>query len=123
MENLDPVPQNEKEEKESTSKQREKKNKTTDELIAENSKYFSFYEKAPKIFTIILGIVFFICSIVFSYVAEAESENAGLVWILSILIGSVICVATYYLLKLTFSYIILHICYLKKIEENTKKEQ
>lgn len=89
--------------------------KSTDELIAENTKYFKFYEKVPIIFTVILGALFFILSIV-----GIASESYGTAF-LFIFIGAIVCVANYFVLKLAFSYIILHISYLKKIEENTKK--
>lgn len=134
MENQTQAPQ---EEKKSISALKEKKPKTPDEIIAGNKKYFRFYEKAPLIITILLGVLFFVWSIVDPAVIQEKAgyfgysvyygvfhlESAGLVWFLWVLIGSVVCVATYFVLKWVFSYKILHIYYLVQIEENMKKEK
>lgn len=125
MENQTQAPQ---EEKKSTPAPKEKRFKIVDGVIfdeifiSENKKYFRFYEKAPLIITIILGVLFFVWSIVDSVVIQ-NGKSAGLVWSLWALIGSVVCVATYFVLKWVFSYKILHIYYLVQIEENMKKEK
>lgn len=95
----------------------EKKTKTIDEIIDENTSYFKFYEKAPMVFSIILGILFVAAAIAVAVLFE----NAGY-FFLATIIGAIVCFIFYLLLKLFFSHIILQICYLKKIEENTRKD-
>ena len=94
------------------------KPKTTKDIIEENSSYFNFYQKAPTVFTIISAIIFLSASIGIAVVYE----NAGY-FFLSAIIGAVICFIEYLLFKLAFSYIILHISYLKLIEENTRRDK
>ena len=87
------------------------------QIIEENEKYFSFYTKFPKILTIVLAVIFFILGIV---VATIEYEFGGMIglWLL----GAVVCAITYVLSKLTLSYKVLHIYYLKDIRETLQKK-
>lgn len=92
--------------------------KTVDEVINENTKYFKFYEKMPTIITVILAILYFF---VITILCLALKSSA--LWFVLALIGAAICAVTHFLLKVIFSYIILQISYLKKIEENIRKDK
>ncbi|MGN0814381.1 MAG: hypothetical protein ACI4MH_04025 [Candidatus Coproplasma sp.] len=106
------------EKKEPANSQAERKPLTPDELIADNMAYFNFYQSAPKIFTIIFAVLFGIASLI----AAITLENAGYFFLLAIF-GVIICFAIFFLLKLFFAHKILHISYLIKIEENTRKDK
>lgn len=88
--------------------------KSAEKLIEEYSKYFRFYESAPTIVTVIMSVG---CFIVF---LAASFENDLFPFAI---LGVFVCLATYFALKIACSYKILHIAYLKKIEENTRKKE
>ena len=94
-------------------------NKTTKQIIAENSKWFDFYLVLPKIFTIIIGCVFFIGGIVGMGILASfgrDFVSKGMICMLGLWVGgATVCAAFYFLLKLSLSYKILHIYYLKKL--------
>lgn len=91
-------------------------NKLTNEVISNNEKYFYYYLIAPKVITIISAVIFCILGMVFSAISTP----------LFILIfwfgGGVVCLIEYVSLKILFSYIILHIYYLKKIAEKMEDQ-
>lgn len=93
----------------------EQENFEKEEVLQENQKYFNFYLVLPTIVTVVLALLFFIGG------AFAQTEVL-LVWIS----GAIVCLLVYYLMKLSLSYNILHIYYLKKIAEkgeNKTKEK
>ena len=80
------------------------------QIIEENEKWFKFFVVFPKVVTIVLAIIFFIMGIAF----EAEFGE-GWIWIATWFAGAITCALTYILLKLSLSYKILHIYYLKQL--------
>ena len=105
----------------------------TKQIIEENEKYFSFYTKFPKILTIVLAVIFFIWRIVDPSVSGGSyyDDDYGMLietgsffgtMIIWWLIGAVVCAITYVVSKLTLSYKVLHIYYLKDIKESLEKK-
>ncbi len=80
-------------------------------LIESNEKWFSFYEALPWVLTIFLAIASIVFAIIFSLVFDHF-----LLWII-LGVGIVLCLLTFVLLKITSSYKILNIYYLKKISQ------
>ena len=87
-----------------------------DTIIAENEKYFNILIMLPKIITIILGISCFILGCVFSGIFD-EGYFIAIFWFG----GAIYCLINYYILKLAMSFMILHICYMKKQTEALKE--
>lgn len=97
----------------------EKNGLTDKEIIEDNEKRFEFFVYLPKVITIILGILVFILGCVGSM--DGNGGTTLLIW----LGGAVFCWLTYALLKLAFSYQILHIYYLKQLvkQQEDKEEE
>jgi hypothetical protein len=79
-----------------------------DGVLEENHKYFKFYLALPNVVFIILMIIFGILGLI-----TLVDGFGFLIWIG----GVIISLLTYYLMKVTLSYNVLHIYYLKKIAE------
>ena len=102
----------------------EQENFENEEVLQENQKYFNFYLVLPTIVTVVLAVLAFIGG--FFAVSIADGAGILLVWML----GALVCLLVYYLMKISLSYKILHIYYLKKIagkgenktEEETEEE-
>ena len=79
-------------------------------LIQDYSWWFNFFVILPKIITIILSVTCFILGLYFCSIYQTG------IYLLAFWLGGALnCVLTYLLLKLSTSYKILHICYLKKL--------
>jgi hypothetical protein len=89
----------------------EQENFENEEVLRENQKYFNFYLVLPTIVTVVIAVLVFIGGCF----AASIADGAGilLVWLL----GLIVCLLVYYLMKVSLSYNILHIYYLKKIAE------
>ena len=85
------------------------------ETIEESEKNFDFLVKLPSIISVVLGALFFVLGI--KLMAE-EAEGGALFWI----IGAVICIINYWVMKLSISYYVLHIAYLKEIKDKLDKK-
>ena len=79
-------------------------------IIQEYNVWFNFFLVLPKWVTIISAILYAIGGIVLAIVYEE-----GWIWLAVWGGGAIICGLTYVLLKITASYQILHIYYLKKL--------
>ena len=88
--------------------------------------YFSVFKKLPIIVAAILFGLFFIWGIVdpcififhssyYSYYGVMELPNGGLCWFIWVIIGAVIAVCTYFLMRIAFSHKLLQIYYLQKL--------
>ena len=84
-------------------------------ILRENLKWFNFFVMLPKITTIIFAIACFLLGIIF---ASLTNATALLIFWGG---GLVFCLLNYAILKLSLSYQILHIYYLKHIVENNIK--
>ena len=93
------------------------KEKDYDQVLEENHDYFDFYLVMPKVITIILAIVVFIVGLGMG-ISEEIGPMFG-IWIA----GSIVCALGHYLMRVTFSYKILHIYYLKKLAEKDEIKQ
>lgn len=96
----------------------EQKNFENEEVLKENQKYFNFYLVLPKIVAIVLAVLFGLAG----FGAASEDGGFGMLLVTWIL-GAGVCALTYYVMKLSLSYNILHICYLKKIAEKGEEKQ
>ncbi len=85
------------------------------ETINESEKNFDFLVKLPSIITVVLGALFFILGII---LMAGEGGVGALIWI----IGAVICIINYCVMKLSISYYVLHIAYLKEIKDKLDKK-
>ena len=90
---------------------------TDKEIIEDNEKRFEFFVHFPKVITIILGVICFIAGIA---LAESTGGNSILYCWFG---GALACWITYTLLKLAFSYNILHIYYLKQLVKKSEEKQ
>ncbi len=100
----------------------EEKGFENEKVLQDNQKYFNFYLILPRIVTIILGVLFFIAGLCMF----GSSGMFARIFVLPTWIaGAIVCVLTYYLMKVVLSYNILNIYYLKKIAEKgeEKKEE
>ena len=87
------------------------------ETIEESEKNFDFLVKLPGIITGVLGVLFFIFG-VGVVLMNSEAEGGALIWI----IGAIICIINYWVMKLSISYYVLHIAYLKEIKDKLDKK-
>lgn len=92
------------------------------QIIEENEKWFKFFVYLPKAITIILAIIFAI-----SGIALGAMYGMGRVWLVTWLMGAIVCAITFAIVKLSVAYKILHIYYLKKLsttpEDTTSIEE
>lgn len=88
--------------------------KKAEGLIEENSKYFRFYELAPKGVSCTMAILLLIVGAIIGAVEE------WYVFLVSLIVAPILCLPMYFALKIAFSYKILHIAYLEKIEKNIR---
>jgi len=105
--------------------------KANDKVIAKNEKWFKVYHKLPLISAIVVMALVFIWSIVdvsvfhsgYSpvYYGVMRIPNAFLPMLIWWTIGAFTAAVTYFIVKFATCYMILHIEYLKKIEQNTRK--
>mgnify|MGYP001043255746 FL=1 len=93
----------------------EKKNDK--EIIAENERYFKFFNVLPYVVTIVFAVACFVLGIVFAAAFEA-AYCIPIFWFG----GAAFCVANYWVLKIVLSYRILQIYYLKKIASNSNSD-
>ena len=93
---------------EQTTEKEELKEK---EIIADNEKRFEFFVHFPKVVTIILGIIVFAAGIFVGSNGVGSFAPTLIIW----LGGALLCWWTHDLLKLSFSYQILNIYYLRQI--------
>lgn len=90
---------------------------TIKETIADNEKWFNFFVILPKILTIITAILYFIwgfvASFAFTYIFDIDSVFVSIViwW----LIGAGASILIYVVTKISCSFFVLHIFYLKSI--------
>ena len=96
----------------------EEKNFENEEVLKENQKYFNFYLVLPKIVAIVLAVLFGLAG----FGAASGDGGFGMLLVTWIL-GAIVCAIVYYLMKLSLSYNILHIYYLKKIAEKGEVKQ
>lgn len=104
-------------------RKKENAEKEISESIEEYTLYFSFYKDIPGMITGIFVSLFLACVIVAVANGMMKTIFGVGVFILLILMGTAVIFSVYYLLKLSCAYKILHIAYLKKIEENTRKRE
>ena len=98
----------------------EEKNFENEEVLKENQKYFNFYLVLPKIVTIVVAVLF---ALVGCIGAGMGGEGAFIGLLVTWILGAGICALTYYLMKVSLSYNVLHIYYLKKIAEKSEDKQ
>ena len=92
------------------------------DMIKEQEKWFGFFAVAPKLFSIITAILTVIPSVVFFCLAIFQksgwshyNELYGLFGFICMFGGLILSLIIYVCLKLSLSYKILHIEYLKKM--------
>ena len=90
---------------------------TNKELIKKNEERFNLYFTLPGIIATLFGIVCTIIGIVLAVLFEDG------IFVMIIIGGIVLACLLYYMLKGLFSYHILHICYLRKILNQTEKKE
>ena len=109
-------------------------NAQTNEVISSYQKWFGIFPQIPSFLTIALVVIFFawgfidpsmfcteIDSVKYYGIFMKESFlSATLLWWF---IGAIVCTLTYCITKLSLSYAVLHIYYLKSIEESLKKNE
>ena len=100
--------------------------KTSEQIIAENEKYFKFFVHLPKILAIFFAFAFFVFAIVdaayfgkVTYICARNSAGALFLWWA---IGAVFSTIVYFASKLACAYKILHIYYLKDIREKLNEK-
>ena len=79
---------------------------TDQKVIESNEHWFQWYVNLPMVTAIILGILFFVLAVI---------KEAAAIFI----VGAIFAGIIYVLLKITLSYKVLHLYYLKKISLNT----
>ncbi len=97
---------------------------TLKHTIIENRRWFNVYSYLPLIVAIVIMSISFIAGIVLSAIMPTTG-SAVLALFLSWLVGGIMSTVTFLLLKIVFSYKILHIAYLTKLirlVRNNEKE-
>ncbi len=102
--------------------------------LQEQLGYFSAYKKLPFIAAVILLALFSIWGIVdpcvFYYHGYYGSHHYGIMqlpngflcWLIWVVIGAVVAVCTYFVMKIAFSYKLLQIHYLQEIAKKGKAD-
>ncbi len=106
---------------------------TSKSTMQEQTKIFNWYLKLPMIIAVIIMALFFIWGIIdpivfqhyfYGYRYGVMSLRSGfLCWLIWVAIGAVVSLVIYYILKIGYSYKILHICYLNKILQQLEENQ
>lgn len=86
------------------------KQKTTDDVIKSNEKWFDFFMSLPLVITVLYAIEIFVVAIVFG--TNIADEYYYLLFALFLTPG------VFAIFKVVVSYPILHICYLKKLSNS-----
>ena len=94
----------------------EKNMSINEETIEKNRRWFDFFEYFPMMFSVILAVVMFFAGMVMFFL-EIEPFIPLILWI----VGGVVCYIIYAVLKMLFSYRVLHIYYLDEILAYNKK--
>lgn len=103
----------------------------TDEILSSYQKWFNLLPKIPAISTIILALLFLAIGIIDSsscvevaytkYYGIFKSESFVVEMAIWWLIALFVCTVTYCFTKILLSYKVLHIYYLKSIQEKLKE--
>ena len=93
-------------------------------IIEQNEKWFKYYLYLPIIAAILVGLCAFIWSFLDAFefwLLDTDTEfGTLLIWWA---IGAIIATLTYIITKLSLSYKVLHIYYLKEIKQQLAKEK
>lgn len=90
-------------------------NEKEQDILKGNMKWFRFYVLLPRIVTIILAVLFGLGGL--GACTEGLGYGIG-VW----LVGAGFCAVEYILLKISLSYKVLHIYYLKKLSDKNEDD-